>query len=129
MIECGNIQTSSGADLNNITGYLESDGWMIFKFADGTLMCAKSVLFEKPKFNTRWGESLYETESLNLGNFPVNFVSKPHVQVTVNDGSALLECCYEVTTFSAGKVWLARPDQYSENNYTVNVFAIGRWKK
>lgn len=129
MIECGNIQTSSGADLNNITGYLESDGWMIFKFADGTLMCAKSVLFEKPKFNTRWGESLYETESLNLGNFPVNFVSKPHVQVTVNDGSALLECCYEVTTFSAGKVWLARPDQHSENNYTVNVFAVGRWKK
>lgn len=130
-VRAKSVTTEAGIDLdrlyNNVTGRGSNSNGNYYKFTDGTLICTKSVNLGKPSFNTAWGV-LYETPLISLGSFAVPFVGElPKVSCTML-GSALIECVTGTTLTQAGSVWLVRPDQYSNNSYTLNLIAIGRWK-
>lgn len=102
-----------------------SDGTYIV-FYDGTLICYKTIT-ANVSMTTAWG-SLYEG-TMDLGNWPVSFISKPHVQITNGSATGAIIESYEIqpTTSNAGQIYLVRPNSYT-SNVSINVFAIGRWK-
>lgn len=98
------------------------------KYADGTMICTKLVT-ATTRISTAFG-SLYETSSaVQFGDFAIPFVSNPFVIGNCTGRTALLEAFQGLSTTSWGRTWLMRPSaDTSDNEYNINLFAIGKWK-
>lgn len=102
------------------------------KFADGTMICTKSMSFQNVAITQKVGE-LYQSSALNLGNWAQSFIETPNTAMAcVNGGWAAW--IYQYTNYSttgAGTATLLRPTSAAastEANYRIGVLAIGRWK-
>ena len=96
------------------------------KYADGTMICHKDHDFGSQSFYSSWG-SLYETDALSLGNFPVEFVGNyPGVQIMAR-GAYFIERRYSPSLTSWGEFWAVRADNQTQN-VSVSCIAIGKWK-
>lgn len=99
------------------------------KYSNGILICVKRVYFSNLSVSTTWG-SLYEHgESINLGNWPYAFAYAPATSITAQSQSGLLvEGHQNVSTSSAGTVWISRPTTSTGVSGYISVIAIGKWK-
>lgn len=106
------------------SGSNENGSWV--KFADGTMICYKDHDFGNQSFSSAWG-SLYETNALSLGDFPVPFVGNyPGVQIMAR-GPYFIERRSSASLTSWGQFWAVRADNQSQS-LSVSCMAIGRWK-
>ena len=138
LIVDNNLNVNGMATINNlyVKGSIAADclpdiikntNGTAYVFPSGLMICTKSIYFNQPSFSTPWG-NLYESPELNLGKFARAFVGDiPEVTASVK-GSAFIETIFDTTLTDVGTTWLARPDTYSYNNYTIKIIAIGRWK-
>ena len=113
----GKIISESGSNSNG----------KYIKFADGTMICTKTVN-SNVAMTSAWGSALYEGTQ-DLGNFPATFIEKPIMSVTNTTGNgAMLECFdAQATTTYAGRVFWCRVGS-TTRGITADVIAIGRWK-
>lgn len=96
------------------------------KYSNGILKCYKYVTVDLT-FDV-WG-TWYEAES-SLGDWPYAFKDKPFYIQAMQGGTSvggLVETVSNVTTTSAGTVWIARPNKI-DGNYYVYVMGMGYWK-
>lgn len=104
-----------------------------YKFANGLLICDKSVYKTNVACTNSWG-SLYEsTSEIDFGDWPVAFYNNPAVIANVVQGGneTILACSVEkitgYTTTYAGKTYVYRPTS-ATGNVRIHVVGIGKWK-
>lgn len=123
-------QDTSGLNLAGavVGGDSGGDNFYI-RYSNGILICVKRVYFSNLSVSTTWG-SLYEHgESINLGNWPYAFAYAPATSITAQSQSGLLiEGHQNVSTSSAGTVWISRPTTSTGVSGYISVIAIGKWK-
>ena len=123
-------QDTSGLNLAGaiIGGNRGGDNFYI-KYSNGILICVKRVSFSNLSVSSAWG-SLYEHgESINLGNWPYAFAYIPVTSITVQSQSGLfVEGHQNVSTSSAGTVWISRPATSTGVSGYISVIGIGKWK-
>ena len=107
-----------------ISGSNTNGNWI--KYPDGTMICYKSVT-DEVSFTTAWYD-LY-SGTLDLGDFPQEFVDVPHVQLTNSSISAAIVQNFVLLPSKTypGSIFLTRPFS-SESDVTIEVMAIGKWK-
>lgn len=116
---------------NAINGIIESGSnanGNYIKYADGTMICTKSVI-ASTKIENPWG-NLFESSQLDLGNFPVSFIETPVLSVnkTIGRGS-WLELVEGTTNSAIGNTYLVSAvSNTATTNITINIIAIGKWK-
>lgn len=107
------------------SGSNENGSWT--KWADGTMICAKTVE-GTTSFATAWN-GLYESGEISLGNYAMPFAENPKVAITNNRYTGYwLESHYDYGTAQAGKVILLRPSTYANATYGLDIIAFGKWK-
>lgn len=133
-VQCDQIRTTSGADMDKITGYESNANGRYWKFPDGTLICTKIVTWTGA-VNAQWG-SMYESDLIELGNWAYEFSGSPDISITCgtdaqyNSGikNALPQGMWGVSKKSAGQTMLMRPVSTGVATYYLHVRGIGRWK-
>lgn len=115
----------SGATVGGDTG---GNNFYI-KYSNGILICVKRVSFSNLAISTAWG-GLYEYNgSVSLGNWPYAFAYTPATSVTIQSQSGLLlEGHQNLSSSSAGTVWMSRPTTSTGVSGHISVIAIGKWK-
>lgn len=96
------------------------------KYADGTMICTKTVTATGTQFNYTEG-SLYFCPRISLGDTPQTFTSVQAVHLNVSSGYGLVSGAHEYTNTSFGITQLFRGDN-TPQDLTMQVTAIGRWK-
>jgi hypothetical protein len=110
----------------------ENTNGQYVKFGDGTMICTK-IMSGTADISEPWGQG-YTTgadNKISLGEFAVEFTETPVTQVMVERTAAKnlwLASNVSVSGKRAGLVSLLRFTPASGVNYTLHVFAIGRWK-
>lgn len=94
-------------------------------------ICTKTVTFGSVACSTAWG-SVYETESLSLGNFAVAFLETPTINVSIVGGgqgyyAGFIEYLINSSKTSPGNVMICRPVS-GNAAFKIDIIAIGRWK-
>ena len=118
-IEDGIADNSFESD-SNANGYY-------MKFADGTMICGKTITFANVPFTSQWG-SLYESDLMDLGDLPQTFYSTPTVTAHTNNSNCWLESLpVNANNKTLGLVRAVRPTS-TTLNIAISVIAIGRWK-
>jgi hypothetical protein len=134
--EYGSSQTAPYSQnyINTNVGVVESgsnSNGSYIKYSDGTMICYK-IVTGTTNISTAWGNGYTSgaDNSIYLGNFAAEFISKPIVNVTLERGSSncWLASNINVGTISAGIVSLLRFTMATNVAYTLNVIAIGKWK-
>ena len=120
---------------DSINGIVESGSntngsWT--KWADGTMIINKTVL-GTANITNAWG-SLYISNDINLGDFPVAFIEKPTVVVSpqTQTGTQYMLTGQGTSGYgtetNAGNVALVRPNSRTGVDYRLEVMAKGKWK-
>lgn len=97
------------------------------KYADGTMICYMNKSYSNINITKAWG-SMYETDPINLGNFPANFVNIPTVTATCTGGSTVFIEAIKPSKTSLGTSWFARPSSLENTETIISFIAIGKWK-
>ena len=98
------------------------------KYADGTLICYKTVNVSGTF--TNWG-NVFLTQEMSLGSFAFTFYATPILQVSpVNtETAASIVSIINVSTTSCGVLRAMRGTSLTgSQDFTFSVMAIGRWK-
>lgn len=103
------------------------------KFANGLLLCWKSVTHTNVAITTAWG-AMYESPSLSFGDWPVAFAGiRPFVSVDVttddnasSNAAAIPERIQGVSLTSAGSAQFIRPAS-TTGTICVDIIGIGLW--
>ena len=122
------LSAAQGKALNdNIAKYTSNANGEAWQFASGLMICVKTVT--QPVSWSAWG-SLYESEFIDYGSFPINFISIPVVSVSLNDSltAAMPVGAGSISVSSAGGGKVIRPNNPGNQPITVGIIAIGRWK-
>ena len=133
-----NEYTTSTTDTyscNYINGIVESGSntngsWT--KWADGTMIINKTVL-GTANITNAWG-SLYISNEINLGNFPVAFIEMPTIVVSpqTQTGTQYMLTGQGGSGYgsetNAGYISLVRPNSRTGVAYRLEVIAKGKWK-
>lgn len=106
------------------SGSNENGSWV--KYDDGRMECFSRKTFLAVPIQTAWG-TMYESASLNLGDYPIPFVDIPYVQITPN-GRFLASVITAPSTTSYGTFRAVRPATAEGMEVTVSVEAKGYWK-
>jgi len=97
------------------------------KFADGTMICQKSVTTNN--ITNAWG-TLYQSDSSPVGIFPAEFIDRPYCNMMWEQGSgglalpAMASGAWSETT--GPNIAIIRPTTHAYGG-TVYISAIGRW--
>ena len=99
------------------------------KYADGTMICTKTIEFSVATSEWQaWG-TCYETALKDCGVWAMNFISSPVVSATQTGGAAWLEYFYDTDNTNVGKTRFVRPTVPGATAiYKMNVIGFGRWK-
>ncbi len=105
------------------------------KYADGTLICTKTVNFGNITAGewSAWGVWYESIAEYDAGNWPYEFIEVPtmnatQVQTSANVGVAVAELWTDRTTLKIGKTYFYRPNASPTYGVTYNFVGIGRWK-
>lgn len=119
---------------NDIANIIESGSnangeWI--KYADGTLICTRSIEKQIPCTAT-WGSLFYGYDS-DVYNFAQEFITPPLLYLFAYQrlsSSFWLSNYYNtvITTTGFHNYAIMRPTSAENVAYTLNVLAIGRWK-
>jgi hypothetical protein len=132
-----NVQLEEGTTATEYTpnkafgmesGSNSNGSWV--KFEDGTMLFNKRQYYYIPfKSTQKWG-SMWESDGVNLGDFPVPFISPPDVGVTIrNSAGGMVEYILNGTNTNIGNLYMMRPiDTNKEIEYVLSITAIGKWK-
>ena len=107
------------------SGTNSNGSWI--KYGNGIMICWKNKGFGKINISNRWG-TMYDSEKLQLGDFPQPFVGDYPSIFIMPWLSFLVERNYSPSLTSFGAFWAARPDSATVDIW-VSCFAIGRWKE
>ena len=103
-----------------------SDGSWI-KYNDGTMICYITKEYNNVNIINSWG-SVYESDRIQLGNFPQQFINIPTVTASCVRGSSVFLEALSPTNTSIGETWFMRPVSQSNTSPTISFIAIGKWK-
>ena len=112
--------------LTNVAKYTSNANGEAWQFESGLMICKKTVT--QTVAWTAWG-TLYESDSIDFGSFPVAFSVTPVVNVSANNSgtSGISTGATGVTTTSAGSGKVVRPTDPGSQAITVGIAAVGRW--
>ena len=125
----GNDSTDTKTYIDNVvTSGSNANGYYV-KYADGTMICTKTVMCT---INTNewsaWG-TLYESISKDVGNYAQEFYSTPVVNLSVVGNASFIERLSSIDKTGMGNVVFVRPTvPGSSQVYAVQIVAVGRWK-
>ena len=130
-----NTSATDTYSCNYINGIVESGSnangnWT--KWADGTMIVNKTVS-GTANITNAWG-SLYISNEINLGNFPVVFIEMPTIVVSpqTQTGTQYMLAGQGGSGYgsetNAGNVALVRPNSRTGVAYRLEVIAKGKWK-
>lgn len=126
-------QTTSDTDTyscNYINSIIEtgtnSDGSWI-KYNDGTMICYITKEYNNVNITNSWG-SVYESDRIQLGNFPQQFINIPTITANCVRGLSVFLEALSPTNTSIGETWFMRPVSQSNTSSTISFIAIGKWK-
>jgi len=113
--------------LTNVAKYTSNANGEAWQFESGLMICKKTVT--QAVAWTAWG-TLYESDSIDFGSFPVAFTAIPVVNISVNNSgtSGISTGATGVTSTSAGSGKVVRPTDPGSQAVTVGIVAVGRWK-
>ena len=125
------LSAKQGKELNKkISGIIESgsnSNGNYVKWSDGTMICYMNKLYSNINITNTWG-SVYETDPINLGNFPANFVNIPTVTASCTGYSTVFIEALNPSKTSLGASWFSRPSPMENTLTTISFIAIGKWK-
>ncbi len=101
----------------------ETENGTLIQYNDGRLICMKTLSGNSGTLIS-WGNLYYK--DIVAGNWAFSFVSIDNIQIT-NATSQFWTIISDYTNSSAGTVRIIRPDSH-EQNYNIQIIAIGRWK-
>ena len=116
---------------NKNKGYIVESGsnnnGSYIKFSDGTMICYKITDAITMNIDVVWG-SLYEG-SVDIGQFPANFIETPAISVSPFGSGMLVEQAgANATSSSWGVVTAVRPTAVQNVQARFYMIAIGKWK-
>lgn len=117
---------------NNITSKGSNANGTYIKFANGMMICTKTIDLTNITVNTAIGQ-LYTSSEISLGNFAQTFSANPvcNVSLTTRDYNGFVGEYKRSAnlTSSAGSIYIYRPTiPVDSTSYTVNVIAIGTYE-
>lgn len=96
------------------------------KWSDGTMICRKYINYGEKNISNSWG-STYESEELDIGNYPQAFIETPVISVMPLNTFFVEKNGTNVSKTGWGSFWAIRP--VSAKMYIgVDCIAIGKWK-
>ncbi len=130
----GNLDVNGNVKIgeNIMADYIVEQGtsgiWIYRKWSSGIAECWGEFETANIACNTKW-ETMYETPTIILPEFPFNFIDIPMPSLTWRSGGAgaFIECVWAVSETSAGKTLLSRPNASTMSGY-ISMRYIGRWK-
>lgn len=125
-----NLRYCNEGEIQSKTTYGTNANGAYYKFGDGTLICAKRVT-GTIKIDEEW-YSLGLTSGaskFSLGNWAMNFISKPNVTVMFDGGNPQWVAAFpdDPTTSFCGSIESASASTRTAGAY-YQVIGIGRWK-
>ena len=121
------LQTNVENAINSVVERGSNDNGSWIKYSDGTMICYKSTGEINMNLTTSWG-SLYEG-TINLGNFPTEFIETPTISVTSFGSGMLIEQGgIDASKTSWGNITGVRPQSVTGAKARFYLIAIGRWK-
>ena len=116
-----NLLSVDSVNLDHDNGYI--------KFKNGFMLAWKRQNFTNVPLTTAWG-ALYDNGNLiNLGNWKVAFKETPITTVDIQSSSGVFtEGHQNVSTTSAGGIWLVRGTASNGVSGTITAIGVGRWK-
>lgn len=127
-------ENTEATEYTPFAGYIVESGsndngsWV--KFSDGTMICSMSKnVYVNFSSIQKWG-IMWESDNIDLGNFPQTFIKKPYVTISnFSESGGFIEILRDTTTSFVGNTKIARPaDTNTTIEYTLSIIAIGRWK-
>lgn len=117
----------SAADKTKLDNIIES-GTGYIKYVDGTMICWGSVNGNCHTWSA-WG-SLYQSNTVPLGQFPVPFTSTPIVTISGYNSATggWVTPVNSVTATDVGIFSVVRPNDPGAQPFQVSYIAIGKWK-
>lgn len=113
--------------INEVVESSSNDNGSWIKYSDGTMICSKTTDEISMNLTTPWG-SLYEG-TVNLGNFPIEFIETPKISVTPFGSGMLIEQGgFHASKTSWGDVTCVRPTSVADVKARFYLIAIGKWK-
>lgn len=98
------------------------------KMPDGTLICRKEVEITNHSVTSPWGSCYESDSSIDLGTWPMDFISLPTVVMHLNSMSGFLERIANPGTHNIGSTYICRPNSTSSGTYSISIIGVGRWK-
>lgn len=143
--DTGNKFDVSGGTISgniNVAGTIKQDGVEIIasgsnsngeyiKYSNGRMICRKRFSQNNVRLTNEW-YTLYNNENdgtLDLGYYPVEFISEPVVSLTYMGGNG----CWIInnndsSASTPGKIQLATVSSRTIGTVIIDIIAIGRWK-
>ena len=126
------LQTNVETAIGEVVQRTSNENGTAIKFADGTMICTKTVEETNLSFNTAEG-SLYVTEdkTIDLGNYPESFISTPVVSTQLyhygSQYNLMVGRLNYADKSSIGKLNVMSPIARTVS-VQIMIIAIGRWK-
>ena len=121
------LQTNIENAINSVVESGSNDNGSWIKYSDGTMICYKSTGEINMNLTTSWG-SLYEG-TINLGNFPAEFIETPTISVTPFGSGMLIEQGgIDASKTSWGNVTCVRPTSVENVKARFYLIEKGKWK-
>lgn len=119
--------TAGKIDFSTIIETVGSATNYCLKYADGTMIACQQI--SGTATFSSWGGSVYSADKTDCPNFAQAFYATPTVSVTVISGYSMwLASNGTATTTKVPGYTLCRVNSASNQAYTINIIAIGRWK-
>ena len=117
-------------EAHNLIGSIIASGsnenGSFIKFADGTMICTKTVT-GTINFTTEWYSRYLGT--LDLGNYAQTFIERPKLNVQFyGSNSQWVVSMNDVDVTHIATITVCKPNQVSNVNAYYDVIAIGKWK-
>ena len=96
------------------------------KWMDGTMICRKKMDFGEKAVSNPWG-SLYESNSLTIGDYAQPFVEIPDISI-MPTSTFFVEPAGNHSKTYFGSFWAVRPVNSPNFHPSVSCIAIGKWK-
>lgn len=111
------------------SGSNENGDWI--KYNNGFMLCSKRVVKTNYELTNAW-YSLFNNkndERLDLGDYPISFISEPRVSLTyMSSNSAWIINNEGSSTDTPGKIQLCTVSSRTIGKLIIDIMAFGKWK-